>query len=252
MMAMIPSPPSSGPRHRIVSDYLVNLLEFDYVVKYGLGMPTQTLQQTKPSRTGRTRMALIAAGLDLLVDRPIDAIPIDDFVARAEVAKGSFFNHFKDKHDFAAAVATEVRLEVEAEVARANAGVSDPVARIAGGMAVAARFAVEQPRRTMVLLRSQMPATNQSHPLNRGLKDDIEAALEQGLLRPEARLSGVPYWLGLCQVLMMHLIETRPSRHLAADRLGDMLLMGLTGLGAPPAHAEELMLAARTIQAGQS
>lgn len=236
---------------RIVYDYLVNLVEFDYLVKYGFSMPTQALQQTKPSRSGRTRMALIAAGLDLLVDRPIDAIPIDDFVARAGVAKGSFFNHFKDKHDFAAAVATEVRLEVEAEVARANAGVSDPVARIAGGMSVAARFATEQPRRTMVLLRSQMPATSQSHPFNRGLKDDIEAALEQGLLRPEARLSGVPYWLGLCQVLMMHLIDTRPSRQQAEDRLGDMLLMGLTGLGAPPAQSQELSHAAQIRQAGQ-
>ncbi|MCZ8370582.1 MAG: TetR/AcrR family transcriptional regulator [Porphyrobacter sp.] len=251
MMAMIPSPRPSGVMRRIVYDYLVNLVEFDYLVKYGFSMPTQALQQTKPSRSGRTRMALIAAGLDLLVDRPIDAIPIDDFVARAGVAKGSFFNHFKDKHDFAAAVATEVRLEVEAEVARANAGVSDPVARIAGGMSVAARFATEQPRRTMVLLRSQMPATSQSHPFNRGLKDDIEAALEQGLLRPEARLSGVPYWLGLCQVLMMHLIDTRPSRQQAEDRLGDMLLMGLTGLGAPPAQSQELSHAAQIRQAGQ-
>ncbi|WP_292931751.1 TetR/AcrR family transcriptional regulator [Novosphingobium sp. PASSN1] len=238
--------------HRIASDYLVNLIEFDYLVKYALCMAIQALQETKSSRSGRTRMVLIAAGLDLLVDRPIDAIPIDDFVASAGVAKGSFFNHFKDKHDFAAAVATEVRLGVEAEVARANAGVSDPVARIAGGMAVAARFAIEQPRRTMVLLRSQMPATSQSHPFNRGLMDDIEAGLEQGLLRSEARLSGVPYWLGLCQVLMMHLIDTRPSRQLAADLLGDMLLMGLTGLGAHPAQAEELSRAARNMQAGEA
>lgn len=245
----MPSPCSFGLAYRIISDYLVIVVEFDFLVKYGLCMPTQVLQQTMPSRAGRTRMALIAAGLDLLVDRPIDAIPIDDFVVLAGVAKGSFFNHFKDKHDFASAVATEVRLGVEAEVARTNAGVSDPVARIAGGMTVAAHFAVEQPRRTMVLLRSQMPATSQSHPFNRGLKDDIEAALVQGLLRPEACLSGVPYWLGLCQVLMMHLIETRPLRHVAANLLGDMLLMGLTGLGAPSAHAEELSRAARIMQA---
>lgn len=212
-------------------------------------MITDARRQTKPSRSGKTRAALIAAGLDLLVDRPIDAIPIDDFVARAGVAKGSFFNHFRDKHDFAAAVAAEVRLEVEAEVARTNAGVSDPVARIAGGMAAAASFAVEQPRRTMILLRSQMPATSQSHPLNRGLVDDLEAALAQGLLRPEAAVTGVTYWLGLCQVLMMHLIEARPSHSLAADRLGDMLLMGLTGLGAPPVQAEALSRAARTMEA---
>jgi len=191
-------------------------------------------------RSQRTRAALIAAGLDLLVDRPIDAIPIDDLVARAGVAKGSFFNHFADKHDFAAAVAAEVRIEVEAAVASANAGVTDPVVRIAGGMAVAARFAVDEPRRMMVLLRSQVPATSQTHPLNRGLKEDIEAALADGLLHPEARNVGLLYWLGLCQILMAHLIETCPPRDIAAQRFREMLLLGLAGLGVPMARAQDI------------
>ena len=209
------------------------------------------VSQTTPSpRIQRTRMALIAAGLDLLVDRPIDAIPIDELVARAGVAKGSFFNHFADKDDFAGAVAAEVRMEVEAEVARTNSAVTDPVERIAGGMAVAARFAMDQPRRIMVLLRSQVPATRQTHPLNRGLKDDIEAALEQGLLCPEARHVGLPYWLGQCQVLMIHVIETRPSHALAAERLREMLLLGLAGLGVPAPRAEELSRAVRMRSGG--
>lgn len=203
-------------------------------------------------RIQRTRAALIVAGLDLLVERPIDAIPIDDFVARAGVAKGSFFNHFSDKHDFAAAVAAEVRMEVEAEVTRANMGVSDPVERIAGGMAVAARLAFEQPRRMMVLLRSQAPATSAADPLNRGLKDDMAAALDQGLLRAEARDAGLTYWLGLCQVLMIHIIETRPPRPLAAERLGQMLVLGLTGLGAPLPQAERFANAARERLAAES
>jgi AcrR family transcriptional regulator len=187
-------------------------------------------------RIQRTRAALIAAGLDLLAARPIDAIPIDDLVARAGVAKGSFFNHFKDKHDFAAAVAAEVRAEVEAEVGRANAGVADPVERIAGGMAVAAAFALDQPRRAMVLLRSQVPATRQTHPLNRGLKEDIESALAEGALRPEAKTAGLVYWLGICQVLMAHMLETRPTRSEAAARLAEMLAMGLAGLGVADAR----------------
>lgn len=197
--------------------------------------------QTAPSpRMQRTRAALIAAGLELLVDRPIDGIAIDEVVARAGVAKGSFFNHFTDKHHFAAAVASEVRIDVEAEVTRANVGVTDPVARIAGGMRVVARFALSQPRRATLLLRSQVPATRQTHPLNRGLKEDIEAALAAGLLRPEAAHVGLSYWLGLCQVLMIHLIETRPAPEAAATRLAEMLVLGLTGLGVPTARAAEI------------
>jgi AcrR family transcriptional regulator len=217
---------------------LVNLLEIDYLVKYGSRMASQNAPSARmSSRSGRTRAALITAGLDLLVDRPIDAIAIDEVVARAGVAKGSFFNHFTDKHHFAAAVAAEVRMEVEADVTRANAGVTDPVARIAGGMRVAATFALAQPRRATLLLRSQVPATRQTHPLNRGLKEDIEAALAEGLLRPEAGHVGLAYWLGLCQVLMIHLIETSPAPEPAAARLEEMLVLGLTGLGVPADHA---------------
>ncbi len=203
-------------------------------------MVIRTPAPHKPSRTGRTRNALLAAGLDLLVDRPIDAIAIDEIVARAGVAKGSFFNHFIDKPGFAAAVAAVVRLEVEAEVARANAGIADPITRIAGGMAVAARCALAEPRRMMVLLRSQEPSTSQAHPLNRGLKEDIEAALAQGLLRPEAREVGVTYWLGLCLILAAHLIAARPKRDIAAGLFADMLMLGLTGLGVPEPRAMQI------------
>lgn len=198
-----------------------------------------TTADTSP-RIQRIRAVLIVVGLELLVGRPIDAIPIDDLVARAGVAKGSFFNHFADKHVFAAVVAAEVRREVEAEVIRANNGIANPIEWIAGGIAVAARLAADQLRRMMVLLRSQVPPNSRTHPLNRGLKDDIAAALAQGLLRPEAAQAGVLYWLGLCQVLMTHLIETRPAPAEVAERLGAMLVLGLTGLGVPERCADEV------------
>ena len=200
-------------------------------------MATNALSPAKPSRTGRTRAALIAAGLDLIASRPIDAIAIDEVVAAAGVAKGSFFNHFADKHAFADAVAAEVRAEVEEEVARANAGRTDPVARIAGGMAVAAAYALRSPRRTRVLLRGQRVAAMADHPLNRGLRADIEAASASGLLRRQAEASGIAYWLGLCQMVMILLVETQPPKAAAAQQLGEMLAMGLAGLGIAEAHA---------------
>lgn len=191
-------------------------------------------------RAARTRSALIAAGLDLMVSRPIDAIPIDDFVGRAGVAKGSFFNHFRDKQDFANAVAAEVRAQVEARVTLANDGVADPVARIAGGMRVAAEFALAERKRAVVLLRQQASSTAASHPLNSGLRQDIEAACAQGLLRDEARRTGLVYWLGLCQILMVNLVETAPDQAEARSRLRDMLVLGLTGLGVGEGQAVEV------------
>lgn len=196
--------------------------------------------QSLSPRAARTRKALISAGFELLAERPIDAVPIDDVVAKAGVAKGSFFNHFSDKHAFAEVIAADVRLELEEQVALANSGVLDPIARIAGGMRIGAEFAVRNPKRTLVLLRSHGTSTMRSHPLNKGLVEDFEAACSQGLLRPEAQDSGVLYWLGLCQVLMTNLIERQLSGRTVDRRVEDMIILGLTGLGVAQVAASKL------------
>lgn len=200
-------------------------------------MPTET--PVSP-RAARTRTALLAAGLDLLAQKPIDAIPIDEVVAAAGVAKGSFFNHFVDKHAFAAALAAQVRMQLEERVGRANAGLADPVARIAGGMRECARFAIDEPKRTVVLLRSAPGTTDRTHPLNQGVAEDFDAACRLGLLHPQARDSGVLYWLGLCQALMANLVERPRSAGDVANRVSGIMLLGLLGLGVAPDHAQAL------------
>jgi len=191
-------------------------------------------------RAARTRAALIAAGFDLLSAKPIDAIPIDEVVARARVAKGSFFNHFIDKRAFAEAIAADVRLQLEGQISCANAGVTDPIERIATGMRVGAAFALSDPKRTAVLLRSHGSSTARTHPLNKGLVEDIDAACAAGLLRPEARDSGVLYWLGLCQILMVNLVERRPDPENAKRLVSDMIVLGITGLGIDTTRAAAL------------
>jgi AcrR family transcriptional regulator len=195
---------------------------------------------TRPAlnpRAKRTRDALLAAGFELLAERPIDAIAIDEVVSRAGVAKGSFFNHFTDKPTFGNAIAEEVRRELESRVDAANAGLTDPVARIAGGMRVGVEFALTKRKHAIVMLRGLDVATAIDHELNRGLRADVEALVSAGLARPEAATSGVRYWLGLCQVAMLNVIERGHSRLEAAARLREMLVLGLTGLGVEDSRA---------------
>lgn len=201
-------------------------------------------------RAARTRAALISAGFELLAQKPIDAIPIDEVVVKAAVAKGSFFNHFADKQAFAEAIATEVRLELEDRITRTNAGITDPIERIAGGMRVGAEFALSNPKRTAVLLRSHGGSTARAHPLNKGVRGDFEAACALGLLRPEAKDSGVLFWLGLCQVLMTNLVERPFSTTEAKRRIADMLMLGLSGLGVAEDRAAQQAAMVRTANAG--
>lgn len=200
---------------------------------------TAALPQTNP-RARRTRAALLAAGLDLLAERPIDAVAIDELVARAGVAKGSFFNHFADKSAFASAVGQQVRVALEERVDAANAGQVDPVMRLAGGMRVAVEFALEDRVRAIIMLRGLQETTGIDHELNRGIRADLDAAMAQNQLRREAAGSGVRFWLGLCHVAMLNAIERRPDRTAAAERLREMLVLGLCGLGVDPERAREV------------
>ena len=45
----------------------------------------------------RIRASLVTACGDLLLDKPIDAVTINNLVEKAGVAKGSLYNHFPDK-----------------------------------------------------------------------------------------------------------------------------------------------------------
>jgi AcrR family transcriptional regulator len=188
-------------------------------------------------RAQRTYRALVEAGLDLLAERPIDALSIDEIVGRARVAKGSFFNHFADKSAFGGAIGGEIRVELEERIGLANRNVSDPLARLAGGMRTGLAFALDEPRKTAIMLRNIGQSTLRDQPLNQGVAADMSAAIATRRLRAEAESSGVRFWLGLCQVLMTNAIERRIDRAEGATRLREMLVLGMTGLGLPAAEA---------------
>ena len=191
-------------------------------------------------RAARTRSALISAGVDLLADRPVDAISIDEFVAAAGVAKGSFFNHFADKAQFSRAVTKEIRVDIEQWVNRINSDVADPLERLAGGMIAATAYAMTFPHRTSVLARSFNGTSLDDHPINSGLLNDLNAALEQKCIALPSVRVGVLYWLGACQNMMSHIVESGTNEVQARKLLAEMLRIALLGLSAPSKRVADI------------
>lgn len=190
------------------------------------------MEQTKPDRAARTRNALLSAGFDLMLDRSVDAIPIDDLVAAAGVGKGSFFNHFGDKDGFKAALAIQVRGEIEAKITTANLGVTEPLERLAGGMREVTDYALKNRKRTISMLRMMVGSTGKEYPLNEGVRADIALCAQAELIRVNSEQAAILYWLGLCVALITHVVEVDLPRERAADLLGEFLVSGLIGLGA--------------------
>lgn len=200
------------------------------------------LESTPDRRRQRTRAALLQAGQSLFASRSVDAVSVDDIVGTAEVAKGSFYNHFSDKDELAREIAAAIRAEVEALVDSTNRDIADPAIRMARAFAVYVRFAHDQPERARAMLRLLAGATLPDLPLNKGVRFDLEAGLASG------RFSGLPLQaalllvMGVVQIGLIHVLEHPGDEAWIASV--PLLAGELRGLGVPFEEAQALARAA--------
>ena len=189
------------------------------------------------ARRRRTRQALIRAGEVLLARRPVDAIAVDDIVREAGVAKGSFFNHFSDKSELARAVAAEVRLRMEQRVGVVNAGLADPEARLVRGVCAFVAYARAHPDEARAMLRSQDRPAPPDHPLNAGLRADLEAGLRAGSFHAPQLEPAILMVSGVCQILLSSVLDGPRDTARDAALVAETLALMLIGLGLPPERA---------------
>jgi len=190
-------------------------------------------------RRARTRAALLRAGRALLAHRNVDGLSVDEIVAAADVAKGSFYNHFEDKEMFAREIGAAVRRQAEAAMQRANVGIEDPALRLAQALCSFVRFAIEHPDSAQVLWRLNSGATMADAPVNRGLRDEVSQVSKSAALSDLNIETGVLLVMGAIIIAMRHVLEERvvtPPATVAARMSAGML----RALGLTPKRAELL------------
>jgi AcrR family transcriptional regulator len=164
-------------------------------------------------------------------------ISIDEIVAAADVAKGSFYNHFTDKDVFAREIGATVRRQVEKAVAAGNAGVADPAARFARALCVFIRFAIEHRDSAQLLWRLNSGATMADAPVNRELREELLRAVKSPPFSHLDLETGVLLIMGASVISIRHVLEERvvtPPAQIAAN----MAAVMLRGLGVAPRRAQ--------------
>ncbi|MDP3852485.1 TetR/AcrR family transcriptional regulator [Phenylobacterium sp.] len=187
-------------------------------------------------RRERTRAALLRAGQVLFATRSVDAVTIDDIVAAAEVAKGSFYNHFPDKDGLAREIAQQARAAIELTVADINIGVVDPAERVARALAMFARGAEAFPIRAQAMMRLFPFASVPDAPMNRGVRADIQAGLAAGRFGGLAPEAAVMMAVGTAQIAVSRVLE-RQAADAIATLAEDLIFALLRGLGLEAAAA---------------
>ncbi len=131
-------------------------------------------------RRDRTREVLVRAGQKLFSERPIEIVSVDDIVQAAEVAKGTFYNHFTDKDDFERAILDEARREMENAIRSAFGDEADPAVRMAIALCVAVRFSHDHPNRARLIVRQTIGGTGLHYELNAGMLQDMSDGILTG------------------------------------------------------------------------
>lgn len=190
-------------------------------------------------RWERTRAALLSAGRTLFASRDVEGVTVDQIVATAEVAKGSFYNHFVDKDVFAREIASTVRRQAEQAVNEANAGVTDPAAQLARALCVFMRFAIEHRESAQVLWRLNSGATMVDAPINRNLRDDVQQGITLQRFKHVDLEVAVLLVMGTIVISLRHALEERlvtPPISLAKGMAAGLL----RSLGVPAVQSDRL------------
>jgi len=187
----------------------------------------------------RTRTALLAAGHRLFAHRPVESVSVDDIVGAADVAKGSFYNHFEDKDAFAATIYEVVQGDIEFHIFSANQSVEDAPERIARALCTVLRYALEHPERLMAMLSMAARRLASDAPLNAGVSADVGRGLAQG------RLSGIDLETGVLLVLgtinsTVRYATSGDCGKQPPELAAAMAAALLRGLGVPSDEAERL------------
>jgi AcrR family transcriptional regulator len=196
----------------------------------------------------RTRGELVAAAERLVAQRGLDALSIDEITEEADVAKGTFYTHFQDKDDLAAAMARQIRLDLEERITRMNHGVKDAAMRMANGLATVLDFAIRQPVRARALMRLIPGSVDPETPINAGIRADIVLGQKTKVFQVPSLNAAVVVTLGTAMSAAMRLAETDVPVAAPYDFAADAIAIALAGLGMKPAEAQRLARATMDIR----
>jgi AcrR family transcriptional regulator len=128
------------------------------------------------ARRDRTRAVLVEAALHVFARMGPDAPNVDDFIAEAGVARGTFYNHFDGREDLLVAVATLAAEQMEAERMRSQ-GVADPAERMACALRIYIRKAAADAPWGWVIVRIALVAA----PLGPAMRANLQKDLADGI-----------------------------------------------------------------------
>jgi AcrR family transcriptional regulator len=192
------------------------------------------------------RKALLDAAEELFGRNGFGAVSVDDIVARAGVAKGTFYNHFASKEDIAGKLALDIRFEVRDRISLIKPTSSDPAIHLAIAATLFLDLARTKPRRAWILANLLGEATDVQAAMNEPVRQTLAAGMAQGRFRSASPEVALVVVLGIVAAGIRHIVERPPPDPQAFSVTLTAHLLGALGL---PNHEVQAILAAPVVAA---
>jgi AcrR family transcriptional regulator len=160
-------------------------------------------------RRARTRAQLIESARALYARGPIEAVTVDEVVAEAAVAKGTFYVHFDSLAELQAAIADELAHEFDELLQPRRLATDDPIERIAAGCGAFIGEALRNPAWGALVARGALSMPGVARSARARLIEDLRRAAEAGRLGDVTPELAFEFVIGIVLQTMQAAAEAR-------------------------------------------
>jgi len=196
----------------------------------------------------RTRDRLLFAAQELVLERGLPAITINDIAARADVAPGTFYNYFHTREEVADTIADLLMRAYHRDVDAAVAGIDEPARVFAASLRQTLHWVSAGNALGKLMFGSGVPLMRYAFGIRQRAGQDIRTGIDANVFRVDDVVA-IQSMLGgivLSALLDLWLGQLQPAsiRHITERSLG---LLGVPAAKARRIAAEELTLRAAPV-----
>lgn len=192
--------------------------------------------RTGAVRREATRRKLLSAAVEVFALKGPDGVSIDDFLATADIARGTFYNYFKTTGELLDAVTSELNDEVILAIEHCVIKIDNPIERVWSGCLMFIDVAVTHPAWGAFITRTGVREAASGRLTSIYLTRDLSAARERGIVKYTNARAALDLLLGAIH----QSIETVLSGAAPADHPRAVVALVLNALGVSRATLDRL------------
>jgi AcrR family transcriptional regulator len=131
-------------------------------------------------RKRQTREKLLQAAMELMAERGMDGVAINEITERADVGFGTFYNHFPSKEAIYAALISQVFEDFADDIDARTRGMTDPAEILAFSIQMTLQKAAHDVLWGKFLVRESITPDALTRGLGQRLVRDVMTGLQQG------------------------------------------------------------------------